>query len=114
MTLYESNNSNVRNSYVVGITNDNNSLLYSAWGDYYQAITRVSVDYAEDGKETADVSITSMTDMNTIMKTVSAGDVITFKYKSVMTAGSFMNQRQYLNAEEKTVTVTATQYIYTI
>ncbi|MBQ7227213.1 MAG: trypsin-like peptidase domain-containing protein [Clostridia bacterium] len=114
MTLYESNNRNVRNSYVVGITNDNNSLLYSAWGDYYQAITRVSVDYAEDGKETADVSITSMTDMNTIMKTVSAGDVITFKYKSVMTAGSFMNQRQYLNAEEKTVTVTATQYIYTI
>ena len=114
MNLYENSTSNVRSSYVVGITTDNTSLLYTEWEDYYKAILGVRVDYAEDGKETAEVSVTSMTEMSAIMKTIKAGDSVTFKYKDVLTTGNFMNQRQYLGSEEKTVTVTATQYVYSI
>lgn len=106
MNIYESSTSSNYSTRVVAVTDSQSSPFYSKWANSYQAIMNVKINGEEKDS-------TSLTALRSAFNDVAADDVIEIEYCSVMVTNGF-NRRYFLNSSTGTVTVTATQYVYTI
>ena len=114
MNIYESATSTTQNQYIVAYATNSSSLFYDEWQNYYKALTGIKIDYTDPTKEDVDKKITTYDEFSELMKTIKAGDTITFKHKDVMESGYGPNRKLYLASNESSTTRTVTQYIYTI
>lgn len=108
MSVAESAASAVYTSCVIAVANSITGPLYEEWTNTYNAILTLTVNNGET------TNISTLTGANAAIKDIRAGDNVTITYKNLMYTGGGMNRRYYLGSETKTVTVTATQYVYSI
>lgn len=112
-TLYSSSFSSSRGNYLVATVSSTNSPFYGKWGKNSKAIVSIVINGEE--VDMTQSGIYELEDAaNEALMNVKAGDTVTIVYRDITSGSSsfFGSQRYYIGSEDKTVTVTAEQYVY--
>lgn len=111
-TLYTSSALISRSNYLT-LTAASDSPFYSAWGGSTKAVTSVKINGAEVSLPSDGSAYSLIAAASDALLSVQAGDSVTVVYRDIYSSNSFLGRsRSYVDGTEKTLTVTASQYVY--